>query len=111
MTRTAIIPPDAKRIAIIMPSWVGDVVMATPVCRAIRKHVPEAQITAIVRPALEMLLNGLPSLDHITPGDHGGLTGPWRIGRSIRSARPEVALLLPNSFRSALAARLSGAPV
>ncbi len=111
MTHKAIIPPDAKRIVIIMPSWVGDVVMATPVCRALRERCPEAQITAIVRPGLEALLNGLRSLDHIAPGDHGGVTGPWRIGRLIRSSRPEIALLLPNSFRSALAARLGGAPV
>ncbi len=111
MTQAAIIPTDARRITIVMPSWVGDVVMATPVCRAIRAQCGQARITAIVRPGLDALLNGLPSLDEIIPIDHRGLTGPWRVGRAIRAARGEAVLLLPNSFRSGLAARLGGTPI
>ena len=35
----------------------------------------------------------------------------WGIARAIRSTKPDAVILLPNSFRSALAARLSGAPI
>ncbi len=34
--------------------------------------------------------------------------GPWRAGRVLASTRPEVILVLPGSFRTALAARLAG---
>jgi len=32
-----------ERIALFLPNWVGDVVMATPAVRAVRDHFPDAE--------------------------------------------------------------------
>jgi heptosyltransferase-2 len=83
--------------------------MATPVLRALRGARPGARIVAACRPGLDALLAGSPWLDAVVVGQSkhaGGLLG---LARRLRRERPDAALLLPNSFRSALLARLAGA--
>ena len=85
--------------------------MATPVFRAARSALPSTRIVAIVRPGLEQLLQGAPWLDEIVSCDMKGVLGPWRLARAIRGSSDDsggTALLLPNSFRAAAGARLSG---
>ncbi|MCH7573157.1 MAG: lipopolysaccharide heptosyltransferase II, partial [Planctomycetes bacterium] len=45
-------PPDIDRIVIVLPSWVGDSVMATPILRAIRQVFQKAHLAGIMRPGL-----------------------------------------------------------
>ncbi|UCD73877.1 MAG: hypothetical protein JSV91_08760 [Phycisphaerales bacterium] len=85
--------------------------MTTPVLRAMREELAGATLIGIVRPGHDELLDGSPWLDELIPLNIKGLTGPWRARRALRGCEAEAVLLLPNSFRSALAARLSGAPV
>lgn len=105
------IPREIRALAIVMPSWIGDTVMATPVLRAARVALPEARIIAIMRRGLHEILDGLPWLDESIVADMKGLAGPIKLGQAIRRAGASAVLLLPNSFRSALAARFSGAKV
>ena len=102
---------DLRRIAVICPTWVGDTVMATPVLRAVKEALPDAALTAVVRPGQDELLAGSPWLDELIVLDMKGVTGPLRAGRALRQSGAEAVLLLPNSFRSALAARFSGAKI
>lgn len=106
-----LIPRDAASVLIVCPSWVGDTVMATPVLRAIRHAMPRSRLIGLMRPGLDELLAGTPWLDETIAATIKGFTGPWRAAARIKSAKPQAALLLPNSFRSALTLRLSGAPV
>ena len=102
-----------ENIAVVLPNWIGDVVMATPALRALRMHFHGARITYIGLPtALELLDGGDPS----TGGDDKqadsalidgrGQRPGWMnflsLVRRIRSERFDLAVLLPNSFRSAL---------
>lgn len=101
---------EAKHVAVIMPTWIGDVVMATPTLQRLRAVLPEGSaITALVRQGQQPLLEGLESVDAIETLDYRGLLGAWRGAARIRSLSPDTVLMLPNSFRSALTARLSGA--
>ncbi|MCH2132410.1 MAG: lipopolysaccharide heptosyltransferase II [Phycisphaerales bacterium] len=100
-----------SRLCVVMPTWVGDIVMATPALRLLRSHLPEATITAAVRPGLAPLLDGLDDLDECVDIRPGGSLGPIRAGRRIARTRPEAIVLLPNSMRSALVARFSGARI
>ncbi|MFM1902162.1 MAG: ADP-heptose--LPS heptosyltransferase 2, partial [Planctomycetota bacterium] len=50
-------------IAVIMPRWVGDAIMATPALRSLRAHFPAARITGVMRPVIADLLAGTPWLD------------------------------------------------
>ena len=104
------IAPDTERLVIICPSWVGDAVMATPLLRAARTRLPGARIIGLMRPGIDELLAGLPSFDERIATDLRGLLGPARVAREIRRRCPQAALLLPNSFRSALCLWLSGTP-
>lgn len=100
-------------IAAFCPNWVGDLVMATPALRAIRTHFPHATITAIMRPYVADVLAGLDLVDSIVLHQpFGGVpeNRGWRFARQLRNHRFDVALLLPNSFRSAIWAWMSGAP-
>ena len=56
------------RIGVLLPNWVGDVAMATPALRTLRRELPDARIVAVthgdvIKAALFRCL-GL-SLDHI----------------------------------------------
>lgn len=98
-------------LVVVCPSWVGDTVMATPVLRALRAALPEARITAVMRPGLDVMLAGTPWLDERIPMSMKGLAGPVRASRRLRRLSADAILLLPNSLRSGLTARLSRIPV
>jgi heptosyltransferase-2 len=97
------------KIAIYLPGWIGDAVMATPCLRAMRQHYRAAQITGIVKPYVAGLLEGCNWFDRwlIIPEGHWD-KGLLSVARHLRRARIDLALLLPNSFRSALTAWLGG---
>lgn len=106
-----LLPDSLERLVIVLPSWVGDAVMATPVLRALRNALPNAHLTGVMRGGLDELLAGSPWLDETIVHRNAGLRGPARLAREIRRRRPQAGVLLPNSFRSALSLRLSGCPV
>lgn len=105
-----------ERIVIIMPSWVGDVVMATPALRLIREGRPNAEIHAVTRPGLEQLLDGAKLVNHLHTADARGLLGPAALARTLRSSGAglcpvfDTAILLTNSFSTALGVRLARIP-
>ena len=101
---------DAARIVVVCPSWVGDCVMATPVYRVLRQALPNAKIAGVMRPGLDEILHGTPWFDELIVCEMKGLLGPLRLAKAIRGANEAGAVvLLPNSFRAAMGARLSGA--
>lgn len=104
-------PGRVKRLVVVLPSWVGDAVMATPVLRALRLELTEARIIAVVRPGLNELLAGSPWVDEYVVSRNSGVFGPMKLGRMMRQHEPDAGLLLPNSFRSALSLWLSGCRV
>lgn len=100
------------KIAVFLPNWVGDLVMATPALRAIRERHREAEVVGVMRGSLSGLLDGTDLLDRTIVLPHGK-SNPW--SQSLRSAIElrresfDLCLLLPNSLRSALWAYASGA--
>lgn len=105
----AVLNDDARMIIIMLPSWVGDAVMATPIYRAVRHARPEATLIGLMRPGLDTLLAGNPWFDAMHAVHPKGLAGIRKSIRVIRAAKADALLLLPNSFRSGLIARFSGA--
>src|SRR6476659_5900287 len=49
---------DPERILIVLPNWVGDLVLATPALRAMRTRFVQSQITFLVKPHLADILAG-----------------------------------------------------
>lgn len=100
-----------RRLLIVLPSWVGDAVMATPALRLIRDTLPGWYIGAICRPGIDQVLAGLDSLDEVHIAPTTGVLGPKRVAAQLRPRRYAAALLLTNSFSTALATRVAGIPM
>ena len=92
------------RFLVAQTSFLGDVVLSTPVFTALRCHYPDAHITALVRPDAAEILEGHPDVDAIVTDDKRGRErglGSWRVVRKLRRAQFDTALALHKSFRTA----------
>jgi heptosyltransferase II len=102
-----------ERVLVVQPSWVGDAVMATPTLRALRELYPDAEISYLLRRYVKPMYTGMPWADRLITHRTG--KGKGRAGRSLvelamrlRRAKFDLAVLLPNSFRTALLCKTAG---
>jgi heptosyltransferase-2 len=96
-------------IAVFLPNWIGDAVMATPALRALRTSFRGAHLVGVLRPYVAGVLEGGDWFDEQVLA-HGGkwAQGVAATAWKLRQRRIDLALLLPNSFRTALTAWLGG---
>jgi heptosyltransferase II len=102
---------DFSKILILLPTWLGDAVMATPTLGAIRRRFPQAHITWMAPAPVCELLTGLEGADEVVEDPSRRRQGAciWQASKVIRQGRYDLAVLLANSFRSALVCRLGQA--
>jgi heptosyltransferase-2 len=94
-------------LAVFLPNWIGDAVMATPALRALREHYRSGRITGVVKPYVAGLLEGGDWFDELILADKGKRTqGVLAVARQLGRRPIDLAVLMPNSFRSALTAWL-----
>jgi heptosyltransferase-1 len=102
-----------KRILLIRLSAIGDVIVTTPVVRALREALPDAFLAWVVEPRAKDLLAGNPYLDDVIVWDRPkGALSPamlWNAHRALKPYRFDCAIDFQGLMRSALLARLSGA--
>lgn len=98
--------PRKTRIWIRMPNWLGDVVMAIPLIRAIRTSRPDAEITLVAKPGFLPLLERFGVADALQPLPPQGITYFQKVA-GFRHAYADVWILFTNSFRGDLEAWLS----
>ncbi len=103
-------PPRPLRLLVVCPSWVGDVVMATPALRLLRDRLPGAFVGLLLRPGPDRLLRGTDLADELHVDRAQGVLGPKFVAAKLRPRRYDTALLLTNSFSTALIARIAGVP-
>ncbi len=104
---------EPKRILVVQPSWVGDAVMATPTLRAIRRLYPDAHISYLLRRYVKPIYSGIPYANRLISyrtgkSTAGTRTGVFDIAARIRARKFDTAILLPNSFKSALICKMAG---
>jgi len=94
------------KILIVGPAWVGDMVMAQSLFKLIKSNQPQATID-VLAPAWSLPL--LERMDEVSSGltmplGHGqwGLKERYHLGKSLRTKHYHQAIVLPNSFKSAL---------
>jgi ADP-heptose:LPS heptosyltransferase len=102
--------PRKTRIWVRMPNWLGDVVMALPLLRAMRRGRPDAAFTLVCHRAFVPLLEALDLAEHVVALPPRGSWRSWRRIRQWRLAYPSTIILFTNSFRGDLEATLIGAP-
>ena len=97
---------EAGLVLVRLPNWLGDTVMALPALRGLRAAPSGACVVAIGRWASLLVGQGVADALVTYPSDGGARR---RLAASLRDMRADAAVLLPNSFESAFAARLWGA--
>src|SRR5215203_2144663 len=88
-------PMQPERILIVKLSSLGDVVNATPCFRALRHHLPQAEITLAVDAPFAPLVQSCPHLDHILvapPWTGSRARRLWQIHRTLAGWQFDLAL-------------------
>ncbi|HTI49753.1 MAG TPA: glycosyltransferase family 9 protein [Planctomycetaceae bacterium] len=101
----------ARRICIIKPSALGDVVQSLPLLPALRRRFPEATIDWVINGDFAGLLDGHPELANVIPFDR---RGSWRdfvrLLRHLRQRQYDLVFDLQGLLRSAIMTLATGAP-
>jgi heptosyltransferase-2 len=99
-------PGAIERVCIRATNWLGDAVMSLPAIRAARQVFPRAHLAVAARPWVAELYSRENSIDSVIL-----CSGKRREDAArLRRERFDAAILLPNSFDSALVAWLAGIP-
>ncbi len=99
-------------IAVFLPNWIGDTVMATPALRGLRELAGEGQLVGVMRPYVSEVLEGLDWFDHRVLFQPKSKRPELKTGRAIahlRSLDVDLAVNLTGSLRTAWMAWRSGA--
>ncbi|AWX15874.1 lipopolysaccharide heptosyltransferase II [Mergibacter septicus] len=94
------------KILVVGPAWVGDMMMSHSLYQMLKQQYPQAQIDVIAPNWSRALLKRMPEVRQAIemPLGHGrlGLIERYKIGKQLRSEQYDLAIILPNSFKSAL---------
>jgi heptosyltransferase-2 len=96
-------------IAAFLPGWIGDAVMATPALRALRDHFRGVRLLGVMKPYVAGVLEGGDWFDEQILY-HGGKwsQGVPAVAWQLRRRGIDLAILFPNTLRTALTAWLGG---
>jgi lipopolysaccharide heptosyltransferase I len=107
-----------KKILIIKPSAIGDIVLALPAVCCLKKNFPDAQIHWFVRPEFSPIVEGHKCVDGIVPFRRRKLGKWWyrpdafgelvRVVKYIRNEKYDIVFDFQGRFRSAIFAWFSG---
>ena len=106
-----------RRIALLKPSALGDIVHSLPVLTALRQRFPTAHLSWIVNSGYRSLLEGHPDLDDIVPFDRGAIRSGWwkalasygQFFKDLRRRRFDLVIDLQGLLRTGLMALASRA--
>lgn len=75
---------DMRRVLVVRPGGIGEVVLSGPLLRELRRNLPEAEITLVVDPRVRELVERCPQVDRVLTYDP---SVPGLFGRLRRHAR------------------------
>jgi heptosyltransferase II len=108
------VAPAPRRILIKAVNWLGDVVMTLPAMRATRRAFPDTHLALLINRELASFFDGDHLLDEVIPYSvargFGGLNDRLKIVGELRAHHFDLAVLMPNSFESALWVTAAGIP-
>lgn len=91
---------------IIGPSWVGDMMMSQSLYRTLKAENPMTEIDVMAPAWCRPLLARMPEVSNALPMPlgHGSLaiSQRYQLGKQLRAGNYQQAIVLPNSFKSAL---------
>jgi heptosyltransferase-2 len=108
---TELINKNIQRIIVRGTNWVGDAMMTVPALRELRRLFPDAHITLATRSWAKGLFVGADFIDEIQIQDGRGIRSFLGQVRAWRKGQFDLAILLTNSFASALVVALARIPM
>ena len=103
------------RLLIVAPNWIGDALMAQPLLARLREMYPGAPIDVVAPPWVAPVMRRMAEVDTVieAPLRHGELAlgARWRLGRELKSRGYARAIVLPNTWKSALLPLFAGIPL
>jgi heptosyltransferase-2 len=102
-----------RSILVYAPSWIGDAVMSLGALRYLRRAYPDSRLTVLAKPGIEDLYRCCEAVDGTMchdPGKERGVSGFLRVASRLRESGFDLAVLFPNSFRSAATVWAAGIP-
>ena len=105
------LPADQiKRVVVRGTNWVGDSVMTIPALRALRKVLPGAEITLVLRPGAQGLFTDAEFIDNLLVYDRRNAFSALNQVRQWRKRSFDLAISFQNAFEAALIPLLAGIP-
>ncbi len=96
-----------KKLLIVAPNWLGDAVLALPAIACVREKFSAARITVLGLPHICELFKESPYVDNRMQYSDTMMSTV----REIKKEKFDLAILLPNSFRTALIVHLARIPL
>ncbi len=103
-----------RRILVVRLDRIGDVILSTPVIKAIRDAYPYSYIAMMVRPYARDIVEGNPYLNEVIiydkDGNHKGIMGNFRFVQELKDKKFDTAIILHPTSRTHLVLKLAGIP-
>ncbi len=103
------------RLLVVVPNWIGDALLAQPLLARLHEKHPGVRIDALAPAWVAPVVRRMPEIAEVieTTFRHGALElrERWRLGRSLRSRGYDQAIVLPNSWKSALVPFFADIPI
>jgi heptosyltransferase-2 len=100
---------------VVAPNWIGDALMAQPLLVRLRKKLPGARIEVLAPPWVAPVARRMAEVDEVIEAElhHGALQlgERWRLGRRLKQRAFDQAIVLPNTWKSALVPFFADIPV
>lgn len=103
---------EIKKILVINLAFIGDVILATPVVRALKSEYQDAKITMLTVPLTVPIAEMNPYVDDVMmydkKGEHRGIMGMLRIIDKIKKEKFDMAVCINFAVRGAMVAWAAG---
>jgi heptosyltransferase-2 len=103
-----------RKVLIVAPSWIGDTILAQPLFARMHARHPDLILDAFAPVWAAPVLSRMREIRRVIPNPfaHGefNLAGRWRAGRALAREGYDAAIVLPNSWKSALLPFFAGIP-
>jgi heptosyltransferase II len=103
------------RILVVAPNWIGDALMAQPLLARLHARQAGLRLEVLAPEWIAPVVRRMREVHEViaAPLRHGALElgERWRLARALRARRYDEALVLPNSWKSALIPFFARIPV
>ena len=103
---------EPKRICLIKPSALGDVVQTLPLLPVLKECYPDATISWVINKNFADLLTGHPLIDELLIFDRrGSWSSWWELLKSLRARKFDLVFDLQGLFRTGVMTAATRAPI